>query len=157
VTLRRYRVLFFTIAAVCSIGAPDVGASVVTDSLDPDFNYELKFGSMPAPKPEVIHSRVERETERRLFWIFPLPPTNREWEFELLAAPSWVEVLRKDFLPENWNALERRSGLPGWFLPSPEAFGVWYLPGTSGIHSAHIFIELEPADPDRVRVFIRRH
>ena len=132
-------------------------ASVVTESLDPVVNYELKFGSMPEPKPEVVHSRVERETDRRLFWIFPLRPVNREWEFELIAAPSWVEVLRKNFQPENWEQLEPRSGLPDWFAPSPEAFSLWYLPGTSGIHSVHLFIERERADPDRVRVFIRRH
>jgi hypothetical protein len=152
-----YRALFFAIIGLISIGYSEARASVVTDSLDANFNYELKFASMPEPKPEVVHSRVERETDRRLFWIFPLPPRNLEWEFELVATPSWIEVLKRDFLPDDWSQLEPRRGLPDWFLPTPEAFGVWYLPSTSGSHGSHLFVEREPKDSQRVRMFIRRH
>jgi hypothetical protein len=156
-TWSRHRASILTIIALVSPGQPEATASTVTESLDADHNYELTFASMPEPKPEVIHSRVERETDRRLLWILPLPPTNLEWEFELVAAPSWIEVLRQDFLPEDWGRLEPRSGLPDWFLPTPEAFSAWYLPSTSGIHASHLFIERAPKDPQRVRVFIRRH
>ncbi len=72
---------------------------------------------MPEPKPEVVHSRVERETGRRLLWIIPLPPVNAEWEFELVATPSWVEALREGFKPEAWEQREPRGGLPEWFSP----------------------------------------
>jgi len=129
----------------------------VIESFDADFNYELKFSDMPEPRPEVAHSRVERLVGRRLLWIVPLPPTNLEWEFELVAAPSWVEVLKRDFLPEEWGTVEPREGLPDWFSPNGDEFEAWYLLGTSGVHSAHLFIEREPKDPDRVRVFVRRH
>jgi hypothetical protein len=155
--LLRCKASFLTIVALISIGQPEARASVVTESLDADFNYELKFGAMPEPKPAVVHSRVERETGRRLLWVFPLSPRNLEWEFELVAAPSWVEVLKRDFLAEDWNEVEPRGGLPDWFSPTPEGFSVWYLPSTSGIHGSHLFIERKPEDPQRVRVFIRRH
>src|SRR5262245_22678449 len=156
-TWSRNRAPILTLIGLILMGQPGAKASTVTESLDADYNYELKFASMPEPKAEVIHSRVERETNRRLLWIFPLSPTNLEWEFELVAAPNWVEVLRRDFLPEDWNQLEPRGGLPDWFLPTPEAFSAWYLPSTSGIHASHLFIERAPNDPLRVRVFVRRH
>ena len=149
--------MFFAIVGLILIGPPEAGASEVTESLDASFNYELKFASMPEPKPEVLHSRVERETGRRFLWILPLPPRNLEWEFELVAVPSWVEVLKRDFLPTDWDKVEHRGGLPDWFSPGPETFSAWYLLGTSGIHAAHLFIEREPEDPNRIRVFIRRH
>jgi hypothetical protein len=153
----RYLAHLLTIVAIASISSSIAGAASIIESLDPDFNYELKFSSMPEPMPEVVHSRVERETSRRLFWIIPLPPRNVEWEFELVATPSWIATLRKEFKPANWEQLEKRERLPEWFSPGPEVFSVWYLPGTSGIHAAHLFIERAPRDPSRVHVFIRRH
>src|SRR4030095_16942961 len=120
--MAKYQALCLTVIGLMSIEHPEACASVVTDSVDAKYNYELKFAAMPEPKPEVVHSRVERETDRHFLWIFPLAPRNLEWEFELVAAPSWIEVLKQGFLPDDWSQLEPRSGLPNWFLPTPEAF-----------------------------------
>jgi hypothetical protein len=144
----RHVVLAVLLAAGCS--------AAVTQSLDPEVNYALKFSEMPLPRAEVIHSRVERE-DSGWFLVFRLPPRNREWEFELVATPAWIEVLRKDFTPIDWSAVKLRSDLPPWFAPAPSAFSAFYLEGMSGLPAAHLFVESTPADPDRVRLFICRH
>src|SRR5262245_15223038 len=111
---------------------------------------------MPSPRPEVVHSRVERE-DPVLFFGLPLPARNGEWEFELVATRSWVEVLRRDFVQIDWNEITDRPSIPSWFTPDSERFTAWSLPGTSGIPSVHLFVERDPPDPNRVLVFIRRH
>jgi hypothetical protein len=130
-------------------------SSTVTQSVDPDVNYALKFSEMPLPPAAVVHSRVERESVR--FMGFPLEPQNREWEFELVATPAWIRVLQTDFTPINWADVKLRSDLPAWFAPDPRSFSAFRLKGTSGITAAQLFIETAPEHSDRVRLFLCRH
>src|SRR5436309_2366573 len=147
------RASYLLILLVLALGS--ACSSSVTESVDPEANYRWKFDDMPQPRAEVVHSRVEREQVQ--FAGLELRPRNQEWEFELLAAPNWVDVLRRNFLPLAWDKITYRPRIPSWFSPDPEHFTAWYLEGTSGIHSAHLFIEMAPADPQRVHIFIRRH
>lgn len=125
-------------------------------SEDPETNYAWTFAEMPAPKPEIVHSRVERQ-DPVVFFGFVLPPRNGEWEFELVADRSWIDALRKGFLQIPWADIRSRPNIPPWFSPDPVSFMVSYLPDGSGRPAVHLFIEKEPLDPDRIRVFIRRH
>jgi hypothetical protein len=151
---RLSRVLLFVIPAIAAL--PVACSTTVRESFDSDLNYRWKFEAMPEPRPEIVHSRVERE-DPVVFLGFPLSSRNREWEFELIAAPSWGEVLQRGFAPTDWAQIVYRPGIPDWFSPDPEHFSAWYLQGSSGVHSAHLFIERFSRDPSRVRVFVRRH
>ena len=130
-------------------------STVVTQSLDPDVNYALKFSEMPLPKAVVINSRVERETP--FFLGFRQAPRNGMWEFELVATQSWAAALRTDLIPLEWKAVHLRSDLPVWFSPNPQSFSAFYIEGTSGIVAAHLFIETAPKQQDQVRLFICRY
>ncbi len=125
--------------------------TTMVESFDPDANYRWKFNLMPEPKAIVVNSRVEREDPALL------PPRNREWEFELIATPSWLEVLKLNFVEIEWSEVRYRTGIPKWFNPEQSAYTAWNLTGTSGVISAHLFVERLPQDPNEIRIFIRRH
>ena len=131
-------------------------SSTGTVSYDHAWNYENKFSLMPAPKAEVVNSRVERVTKT----IFgkPWSTINGEWEFELLATQAWTSVLKEDFKPAEWDEVKTwiRQDLPAWFAPDPEKYAPFQMPGPSLI-AAHLFIEKAPVDPDRIRLFVCRH
>jgi hypothetical protein len=139
------------------LGALSSACSVtVTESVDPEANYRWRFDQVMVPKPEIVHSRVERE-DPVVFFGFTLPPRNKEWEFEFIASPPWIDVVQQGFIEHDAAGVELRPTISDWFSPDPEHFSAWYLPGSSGVHSAHLFIEKAPRDPMRVRVFIRRY
>jgi hypothetical protein len=136
------------LAAALALGC----ASQITVSTDPEANYLAKFAKMPEPRPEVVHSRVEHEDP------FLLSPRHREWEFELFAAPGWVDALRAHGFEEvAWSEVWSRPDIPGWFAPDAERYSAWIYYGPSRVPSASLFVERRPADPARVRVFVRRH
>ena len=131
-------------------------STTVTESLDPEVNYALKFSEMPRPRATVVHSRVERE-QPVFLWLFPSEVRNGEWEFELIATRAWVRVLGADFTPIDWEDVKLRSDLPEWFTPDARRFSALRWSGTSDLAAAHLFIEREPKDPERVHVFLCRH
>lgn len=123
---------------------------------DPEASYNFVFQEMPGPKPEIVNSRVER-VGRAMFGLIPICPVNGEWEFELMADSEWIDVLRKEYEQIQWDQIsDPGRELPEWFIPSPESFNVWRVIPTSYAR-AHLFIEREPKDKSKVRVFIRRH
>jgi hypothetical protein len=130
-------------------------STTVTQSLEPDVNYDLKFSQMPLPRAEVVHSRVERE--HRTFLGFDVSPRNLEWEFELVASRSWIDALHTDFVPNDWKNVELRSNVPEWFSPDARNYSAFILEGTSGITAAQLFVETAPGNSDRIRLFLCRH
>lgn len=121
-----------------------------TFSEDADANYKWVYGSMSQPRPEIVHSRVER-ISRCCF----LRTISGNWEFEVYASRSWVDAVRESFKQIEWED-ERTRDLPPWFDPPRAQFTVWQLQGPS-VPIAHLFVEREPQDESRVHVFLRRH
>jgi hypothetical protein len=131
-----------------------VGCSTPTfESFDNEANYAYVFKGMRSPIPHVIHSRVERD-ERRLFGI-KTSPANGNWEFEIVAPAKWVDEVKVGFSPTSFHDVPKRD-LPSWFCPHKEEFEVFRMQSAS-FPAAHLYIERRPKDPDKVRVFIRRH
>lgn len=143
----RFLLGFLVLVALLSPGC----TTTMVESFDSDDNYRWKFDLMPEPKATVVHSRVERE------YITLLPPRNGKWEFELIVIPSWLNVLKRNFVEIEWSDVEYRTGIPKWFNPEEDAYTPWHLIGTSGVISAHLFVERMPHDPNEIRIFIRRY
>ena len=134
-------------------------AKSVTENTGAEENYEYKFSETLQPKPQVVHSRVQREASLFL-GLFRVSESVRYWEFELIAAPSWIEAVRHDGFEEiAWTDVEYRDDIPEWFTPNARTFTALRLPhwGSLPNASAHLFIESSPRDPNQVRVFMRRY
>ena len=122
-------------------------------SVDPDANYGWVFAAMPEPRPEIVHSRVDRQDP--IFLGFREPPRNGHWEFELIASPTWLDALNPDFTQIPWSMVCERPDVPAWFDPDATEFAVWHVRGSSGVPAAYVFREIAPRDSQRVRAFIR--
>lgn len=126
-----------------------------TISNDPVANYEKVFIGVPLNRTVILNSRLE-VMHRRLWGLIPMSDGNGEWEFELLADPSWLAAVRTDFEEIPWPELSLTRKVPPWFSPTPREYSLWRLQPTSH-PTAHLFIARTPRDPERIHVFIRRH
>jgi len=130
-------------------------SSPYTISTDPVVNYERVFVGVPLNDTAIVNSRLEI-LHRRFLRMIPMSDGNGEWEFEFLADPSWVALVRAGFEETAWPELSAAREVPSWFSPTAAAYSVWRQQPTS-YPTVHLFIERTPIDPRRIHVFIRRH
>ena len=137
------------------IAASIVGGCVVDrpNSVDPDKSYALVFPGMRQPKPLILNCRLERYAKNMGLWTSQ--ERNGEWEFEILAPRAWVNEVKTGFAPTSFTNVFRQPSCP-WWTPTADAFNAFAMQYSS-YPVAHLYVEKNPKDEDRIHVFIQRH
>jgi len=123
------------------------------DSLDSDQNYSLVFPAMRQAKPVILNSRLERYAKDMGLWTSK--ERNGDWEFEILAPKPWVDEVKIGFVPTSFTNTWRRPSC-SWWAPTADAFHSFEMPHSS-YPAAHLYVEKNPRDENRIHVFIQRH
>ena len=122
-------------------------------SVDPDKSYSLVFPATRQPKPIILNSRVERYAKNMGLW--KSKERNGEWEFEIRAPRAWVDEVKTGFVSTSFTNVFRWPS-SSWWAPTAEAFDAFEMPYSS-YPAAHLYVEKNPKDENRIHVFIQRH
>lgn len=124
-----------------------------SESTDSAANYAAVFKTMRQPSPIILNSRLDHYSKS--FGPWQGGERNGEWEFEILATKAWLDEVKHGFVPTTFND-GFRSPRVAWWKPDAEHFDVYHMPYSS-YSAAHLYVEKNPKDPDRIHVFIQRH
>jgi len=116
----------------------------ITVSRDSDHNYSQVFGGMTQPKPEIRHSRLEETSNG-----------DGDWEFEVVASSSWVAAATRGAAESSVEAGFYKQPHSSWWIPNERDFKSYIRPEGHFI-TTYIFVERNPADAQRIQVFIMR-